>query len=460
MKRIIIITTILFSFILALTMCKPAGDSGDGGDGGDTAEYWVKVFEEEDSIKFSHNVIVTSDGYYLMLGTTTNFFTDAIPHYQVYKVDPSGDIVWQKKYEAPGDEGGDKSVILETSDGKYMIVGLTNSFGSGGFDGWLVKLDTDGSILWQKAYGGVGADSFYGVQETSDDGFILSGFTSSFGVDKNLWIVKMDSSGGIEWEKTLGDDELHNGYTALETSDGDFIITADYNNENEPTIPTTIVKMDSDGNVLWQKLYSATTGSNIIYSSLETGDGNIMLLGATTSFGSGDNDFLIVKIDTDGNVLWEYAYGGSGYDNGRILIPAFDGNYLAVGQTDSFGEGGRDFWMVKIDPDGNIITQKAFGGSDFDSSYGASEINQNGDLIMIGRVVSWITASSGLGAMCMPADGFDTSLEFTNETTAVKIATSITVTNSSFAIADTSATITDTTASAVDTDDAVVDVYP
>ncbi len=463
MKKLLIMMIVLLSIMLVMSFCNPpvdGGDSGDGGDAGDV-EYWIKSIETTDSIKLCYNSEVTSDGYYLNLVSTANYDADGKLHYQVFKFDTAGDIIWQKKYEAPDNDNGSNAVIMETSDGKYLIAGQTASYGLGSKDAWLIKLDTDGSIIWQKCYGGQYEEFFYDIKETSDNGLIMAGkFGTYNGLDylHNLWVVKMDSSGNIEWEKMIEDAATQIGQSVIETSDGDFIVTADHypdpsNND------TLIIKFDSSGNIIWQKIYSTTEIYAYILSITETSDGNFIMVGGTTE-GNGSFDVLVIKMDTDGVIMWQNAYGGSGYENARLVVETVDGNYLIGGQTDSYSVGDRDFWYLKLDDAGDIISQKTFGGVLYDSVYGLKEINSNGDLLMTGQVESWVAGGRSLGYLVMPADGFEESQDFVTISAGNKVATALNVTNSSYVVTDTTATITDTTASVVDTSDTVNDIYP
>jgi len=205
------------------------------------------------------------------------------------------------------------------------------------------------SEMWSQTYGGEYGDitySFdiaYSLVETSDGGFALAGYTSSFGAgDYDCWLVKTDAYGNMEWNKTYGGESSDAAYSLVETSDGGFAMAGQLANE------FWLVKIDASGNMIWNQTYGEGSASSLV----ETSDGGYALAGETYIFGAGLFDFWLVKTDAYGNMEWNQTYGGEYGDIAHSLVETSDGGYALAGETYSFGAGASDFWLVKTDANG------------------------------------------------------------------------------------------------------------
>ncbi len=203
---------------------------------------------------------------------------------------------WDETYGGAYDERAYS--VIETNDGGYAIIGSTYSFTTGYQDMWVVKTDSAGEIQWSRSYGGINQDVGASLIQTGDGGYILGGWTDSFGAGGyDFWLVKTDSTGNVLWDQTYGGE----------------------NNDRALSV-------------------------------VQTGDGGYAIVGRTSSFGVGIDDFWLVKTDSSGNVLWDQTYGGGGIDWAQSVVQTGDGGYILGGWTDSFGAGGYDFWLVKMRP--------------------------------------------------------------------------------------------------------------
>jgi hypothetical protein len=192
--------------------------------------------------------------------------------------------------------------MVKTADGGYALAGHTNSYDAGNSDFWLVKVDANGNALWNKTYGGTDVDAAFSIVQTSDGGYALAGYTYSYGAgNADFWLVKTDLN----------------------------------------------------GNALWNKTYGGTV-AEMAWSMVKTADGGYALTGVTTSYGAGYSDFWLVKTDLNGNALWNKTYGGTGSDEAHSVVQTVDGEYALAGYTGSYGVGGSDFWLVKVDALGVI----------------------------------------------------------------------------------------------------------
>jgi hypothetical protein len=279
------------------------------------------------------------------------------------------------------------SSIQQTFDGGYIVAGYTYSNDGdvsgnhGNRDGWVVKLDASGSLLWQKCLGGNSSDWARSIQQTSDGGYIVAGETHSNDGDVSGhhgngdgWVVKLDASGNLLWQKCLGGSSYDSVSSIQQTSDGGYIVAGStYSNDgdvsgNHGNDDSWVVKLDASGNLLWQKCLG---GSNWDYaeSIQQTSDGGYIVAGITFSNDGdvsgyhGEGDGWIVKLDASGNLLWQKCLGGSYREWAYSIQQTSDGGYIVAGYTNSNdgdvsgNHGGEDGWVVKLAPD-NMSTEE------------------------------------------------------------------------------------------------------
>jgi hypothetical protein len=253
---------------------------------------------------------------------------------------------WAKTFGGSKDDEGFS--VQQTSDGSFIIVGRTESFGAGEDDVWLIKTDADGNKLWEKTFGGSRYDYGYSVRQTSDGGFIIVGYTASFGA-RDVWLIKTDANGNKQWDRTFGGSDSDVGYSVQQTSDGGFIIVGYTVSFGAGKDDVWLIKTDANGNKQWDRTFGGSVwdwGSSV----QQTRDGGFILVGGTRSFGAGDADVWLIKTDASGNKLWDRTFGGSRWDWGNSMQQTRDGGFILVGETESFGAGWADVWLIKYRP--------------------------------------------------------------------------------------------------------------
>jgi uncharacterized delta-60 repeat protein len=291
----------------------------------------------------------TSDGGYIVAGYWANAGANPEQGYWVLKLTSNGVIDWQKAYG-----GGEASSIQQTSDGGYIAAG------NDGF--WVAKLDSTGSVEWQKSYGGSN-DMATSVQQTPDGGYIVVGSTSSNGAGGfDFWVLKLNSNGLVEWQKTYGGSGDDYASSVQETADGGYVVAGSTDSFGAGLSDAWVLKLSSVGSVVWQKTYGGS-GEDNASSVQQTLDGGYIVAGSTTSFGAGSRDIWILKLDATGSVQWQTTYGGIGDDYTSSIQNTTDGGYLVAGSTNSFGAGGYDFWVLKLPSNGSIEWYEGTGAS-------------------------------------------------------------------------------------------------
>lgn len=337
-------------------------------------------------------ILQTSEGGYIMTGHTSSYGAGGMDIWMI-KTDAQGNEIWSETLGGKGDEF--VTSVQQTSDDGYIMVGITSSYGSGGRDLWMTKTDALGNKQWDKTFGGSWDDGGISVRQTRDGGFIATGATGSFGPSV-VWLIKTDPNGNKEWDKTISPEgdvgEMSTGSSVQQTDDGGYIIAGDSSKES-----VLLIKTDAQGNKQWEKIFGglASDGANVNANSriLQTSDGGYIIDSYTSQNGAGGMDLWLIKADAKGNEIWNKTYGGKGDDFGTTIQQTSDDGYIITGHTSSYGAGGMDLWMIKIDAAGNEIWSKTFGGKGDD--FGAAiQQTTDGGYIMTGR-----TSSYGAGGM-------------------------------------------------------------
>ncbi len=347
---------------------------------------WTRTFGGT-NIDIGHSVQNTNDGGFIITGYTRSYGTMSGRNVWLIKTDGSGNLQWHNTFGGNNDDEG--YAVKQTSDGGYIIAGLTNSFGSGLKDIYLVKTDQLGNLVWERTFGGSNDDEGYSVLQTNDGGYIVAGVTSSFSFGgRDIYLVKTDPSGNSLWQKNLGGLSSDGAWDIEHTSDGGFII-AGWTFSHGPGFlgNAWLVKTDSLGNQQWHRAFGGT-GVDRTYSVQQTTDGGFILTGYTDSFGAGLYDMLLIKTDNFGNQQWIKTFGGSGRDYGNYVQQTMDGGYIVVGYTLSFGAGGDDVYLVKTDSSGNLQWFKTYGGSSSDVGYSVIE-TPDGGYVITGHTLSF-----------------------------------------------------------------------
>ena len=333
----------------------------------------------------------TNDGGYIFVGNTNSKGAGGYDVYMV-KTDYFGNILWERTHGGSANDYGYS--VEQTSEGGYIIAGTTSSFGAGSRDGYLIKTSPAGTIQWYNTFGGTQIDEIYSVQETSDYGYILAGKTESFDYGSgDVFLVKTDSSGNMLWKKHFGGTSPDTAAYVRETSDQGFIIcgsTSSFEEESEGFTDFYIVRTNSEGQLLWEKTYGSTGWSDEAHCIQETSDGGFIVTGALRAYsiGTGTWDIGLIKLDEDGNLKWSKQFGGTGRDVGKSVQETTDGGYIILAETNTYGAGSDDMYLIKTNSSGIKEWDMLFGGTGSDRSY-AIETTYEGGYVIAGTTDSY-----------------------------------------------------------------------
>lgn len=298
------------------------------------------------------------------------------------------EIEWSRTYG--GVDRDSATCVVNASDGGYLMTGITESFGAGGRDFWLVKVTSSGVMQWNKTVGGDQDDDARCVVVTSDGGYAIAGYTKSFGAgEEDFWLVKVDSSGNHQWNKTYGGIE-DLAFSVVEASDGGYALAGWTNSSGAEGRETWLVKVDSSGDHQWNKTYGGAGKRDVVLSIVNTDDGGYALGGYTNSTVAGDMDFWLVKADSSGNHQWNKTYDGTGDDYAFSLVEMGDEGYALAGWL---WRSDTDAWLVKVDSSGNHEWNKTYGGSDSEETGDSVVKISDGGYAMAGSIYSEFTST-------------------------------------------------------------------
>jgi uncharacterized delta-60 repeat protein len=384
---------------------------------------WAKTYGGSGD-DYASSIQQTSDGGYIVAGQTESFGFGNEDLW-ILKLDSNGNIEWQKTYGlSHEDRTYDKpDIIHETSDGGYIVTCSTKSFNDGVNDIWILKLSSAGDIEWQKIYGGSSWDNPNSIRQTIDGGYIVAGFTRSFSDYNDYWILKLSSDGNIEWQKAFDGGWQEHARAIWQTDDGGYVVAGNsYSFTGSLQSDFWILKLSSNGDVEWQKTYGGS-GEDNPYSIQQTSDGGYIVGGETNSFGVGYYDIWILKLSSNGDIEWQNTYGDSFSDNSATIKETSDGSYIVSSWF--YKAGKREGRILKLSLNGNIEWQNTYGGSDDD---GVSSIQETNDG---GYIVGGWTWSFGAGradfmvAKLYPDGNIDSSCEFIGDSIATIINTNV-----------------------------------
>ncbi len=302
---------------------------------------------------------LTNDGGYIICGSTTSF-TNREDMY-LLKINNNSDVEWSKVYQNPG-LNSKLHGAKQAADGSYYLCGYVEG-GFGFIDDVIIKIDSVGNIIWSKIFGGFEADELRDALPTPDGGVLVTGQNASFGTGaKEIQAIKFSSNGNIEWAKAYGRFFEEFGASIQPMDNGDFVFLGATDISGNYDVRPLLIKVNMNGDLIWSKMYSGFVEDWGRFA-IKTTDQGFLIAGDTRSYGlGGSQDIYIIKTDSIGNVEWAKAFGGIGTESGYGAAQSNDGKFVVAGFTNSFGSGGYDAFLMKIDSNGNPDWFYTYGG--------------------------------------------------------------------------------------------------
>ena len=418
-------STILYcTFAMTISLsCSKKNDSLNSGNFSPETESIVTIGGTKN--ESAKSVIKTQDGGYAVVGYTQSMDGDVEGKsnesydYWFLKFNSSKELEWQKTYGGYADDRANS--LIQTNDGGYAVLGKSKSedgdvsANAGYEDFWITKLDTNGFISWEKSFGYSGTDIPYSVIQTSDQGYLLTGVldvSASEGQGRRLsnvqarhaggdyWVIKLSSDGTKEWSNYYGGTFTDTAYDAIQTNDNCYIIVGSSDStdvdvsNNKGNYDFWIIKISEYGTLIWEKSFGGDQVDEARAIS-QMADGNYLVVGDTRSSNldisqnNGAADLWIIKINSEGSLLWEKTLGGGSFDVGRSISKTQDDGFLIAGSSRSSdgifinNNGQNDALLLKISSNGYLEWQKTIGGAEVDFFYGAQELI-DGSIVAVG----------------------------------------------------------------------------
>ena len=372
-------------------------------------------------------IIKTPDGGFAILGYTGSTNGDISTKaeeendYWLLKFDENSNLQWNKTYGGSKDDIGQS--LAQTSDGGFILTGYSMSSdgdasnNEGFHDNWILKLDAQGNLEWESSYGFSGHDHSYDILEASQGGYFFTGFLditsaradgntekvnslTSHGVGE-FWGTKIDERGTVQWRGYFGGTNNDRAHGVVQTNDGGFVM-AGFTESDDFDISNTngsydfwVIKVDSFGNLIWERSFGGE-GIEVSYDIAKTADNGFVVVGNTFStngdilLNHGESDMWMIKLDKEGDLIWEQTYGGSQFDLAQAVVQSKDGGFLLTGNTKSddkdslLNKGENDIWVVKTNAFGDLVWEKSFGGSGLDFGFDLLE-NSDGSILIVGE---------------------------------------------------------------------------
>jgi len=355
-KKIYLFSVVLFIFFIYLAHSVAAEQS--------EMITWDRTFGGSNTVGLTSLIQVEDRGYAIAGWASSK--DSRSQYFWFIRLDEYGNLLWDRIY---GESiQGYAFSLIQTNDGGYAVAGVIRSQTDNKQNAWLLKLDSQGNILWEKTYGGSAEGWALSIIQTTDGNFALAGWTKSKGASEmDAWVIKLDYQGNLLWDRTYGGSGFESARSIIQTTDGGYALAGVTASNEKGSNDFWIIKLDELGNEGWFREYK----ENVDHGNpdlIQTSDGGYILALSTTSKGAGSLDFLVIKLDSQGNLLWDLTYGGNSWDKANSIIQTIDGGYAVAGGTYSKGSGTYDLWLIRLDINGNFLWDRTYG--EINSYYG------------------------------------------------------------------------------------------
>ena len=427
---------------------------------------WVKSYGGSAN-DFGYSLQATADGGFILAGATATWKAAGYPSdpqsLWIVKLSAGGAVEWQRIYSGSGFDGvqtGATNAVKQTADGGYIVASSSLSF-SASYSFWVLKLTSAGDVTWQKSYGGSLADWPRAICQTADGGYAVAGYTSTFGAGSgDVWVLRLDANGAITWQKAFGGTSADQAYDIHQTADGGFIVAGTTQSYGAGGSDGWLLKLASDGALTWAKTYGGT-GTDGFGGVLQVGT-DYMVAGSTASAVAGGTDAWVLSLNSSGTAIVQKAFGGASTDSFNS-IEQTGGDYVLGGTTQTWGAGG-DCWLMKLNGLLSPAWQKTYGGGSLEMGWFASPVSSGG-FAMSASTPSFGAGSGDAWLLRITPDGSAPAYvgggaSLGQDTAATVTTTGVTGTSSSPTVTTTTATAASTSIVPADTAATVLTQFP
>lgn len=323
----------------------------------------------------SRDIVETPDGGYLLAGFTETTIVDDMDMY-IVKTDNNGDTLWTKHYGGPEPEYS--YLMLSLPNEQYFVIGYSQSFGNGDYNTYLIKINSDGDTLWTRNYGGWGNEDGREIVATADGNYVFTGTSNSQNFSNyDIYLTKIDPDGNVIWTKYYGGSDKETSSGLKSCLDGGFIIAGQTYSYGAGDADAYLIRTDANGDTLWTRTYGGTLADEA-KSILQNPDGTFTVAIRDSSYGAGDIDVRISKLDSAGNILWSKIYGGTDKDTPKRIYPTNDNGYIVACTSRSFGWTDPNMWILKLDALGDTLWVRYYGAFDHEHCEMAKQASDGG----------------------------------------------------------------------------------
>jgi len=362
---------------------------------------WWKTYGDSLS-DIGNAVLQTAEGGYVIGGSTASFGAGVTDVYLV-KTNATGEEVWAEVWGDSMPDGGNS--VCQIADSGYVVAGYTGSYGAGGHDVWLIRTDAEGDTVWTRTYGGGNGEQGNSVAPTADGGYIVTGYTWSFGAGvADVYLIKTNAAGDTDWTRTYGGTSGDEGLSVQQTVDGGYIVAGVTHSIGAGIADVYLIKTNAAGDTDWTRTYGGTSNDEG-HSVRQTADSGYIIAGYTSSFGAGSQDLYLIKTNASGDTVWTRTFGGNLRDWGNSVQPMAGGGYVIAGVTRSFGAGGQDLYLIRTDASGDTVWTRTFGGTGNDAGNSVQSTGDGG-WVIAGSTTSFGAGNSDVYLIKTDADGF------------------------------------------------------
>ena len=346
------------------------------------------------------DVVGAPDGGYLILGTTLSRGAGSYDIYLV-RTDARGDTLWTRT--CGGHKGEEAGSVRRTSDGGYLIVGTTDSYGAGGNDVYLIRTDARGDTLWTRTYGGPKGDYGHSAEEVPGGEYLIVGTTDSYGAGSyDLYLVRTDASGKTVWIRTYGGSKDDEARSVRRTSDGGYIIVGSTLSYGAGGNDVYAIRTDAHGDTLWTRTYG-TAGVEYARAVQITPEGGYIIAGTTAAQGAGLYDVYLICTDARGDTLWTRTYGTKDREYGHSVQVMPDGGFVVVGTTHTTPRADQ-VYVIRTDERGNPRWIRSYGGQRGERGH-AVQVTPDGGFVVVGSSEFSAAGGSDVYLIRLGADG-------------------------------------------------------